>query len=77
MLPDSPEVTLGIGAPWYRAKALGIPALAFVDSIDPGGRVGELEKQKLVQLEKQGNLAKKPGAFDELFKLALAFLSKP
>jgi site-specific DNA recombinase len=40
-------------------------------------RVSALEKQKLVLDEQRQNLGRKPAAFDELFELAVAFLSKP
>ncbi|EKS35386.1 recombinase family protein [Afipia clevelandensis] len=40
-------------------------------------RVFELEKQKLLLVEKQEQLGRKPGSFDELFELAVSFLSKP
>jgi site-specific DNA recombinase len=40
-------------------------------------RIGELEKQKLLIAEKREQLGKKPGSFEELFELAVGFLSKP
>ncbi|MCK1463090.1 recombinase family protein [Bradyrhizobium sp. 2] len=40
-------------------------------------RVSEIEKQKLLLTEKRDQLGQKPGSFDELFELAVSFLSKP
>jgi site-specific DNA recombinase len=40
-------------------------------------RVSELERQKLLMEEKRADLGKRPGSFDELFELAMGFLSKP
>ena len=40
-------------------------------------RVGELEKQKLLLIEKQGELGRKQESFDDLFEHAIRFLSKP
>lgn len=40
-------------------------------------RVAELEKQKLLLEEQHQKAAQQPGSFDELFELAVAFLSKP
>ena len=39
--------------------------------------MSELEKQKLLLEEQRQNWGRKPDAFEELFELAMAFLSKP
>lgn len=40
-------------------------------------RVSEIEKQKSLLHEKHDQLGQKPGSFDDLFELAVSFLSKP